>query len=38
VVFYTTPSAEKFVHAVLNCDTYKSIKGQLLPKAGWFKW
>jgi membrane-bound metal-dependent hydrolase YbcI (DUF457 family) len=38
VVFYTTPSAEKFVHAVLNFDTYKSVKGQLLPKAGWFKW
>ena len=38
VVLYTTPSAEKFVHTVLNFDTYKSIKGQLLPKAGWFKW
>jgi hypothetical protein len=38
VVFYTTPSAEKFAHTVLNFDTYKSIKGQLLPKAGWFRW
>jgi hypothetical protein len=37
VVFCTTPSAEKFVHTVLNFETYKSIKGQLLPKAGWFK-
>ena len=38
VVFLTTPSAERFVHTVLNFDTYKSIKGQLLPKAGWFRW
>jgi hypothetical protein len=38
VVFFTTPSAEKFVHTVLNFDTYKSIKGQLLPRAGWFRW
>jgi hypothetical protein len=38
VVFYTTPSAEKFVPTVLNFDTYKNIKGQLLPKARWFKW
>ena len=38
VVFFTTPSAERFVHTVLNFDTYKSIKGQLLPKAGWFRW
>lgn len=38
LVFITTPSAEKFVHSVLNFDTYKSIKGQLLPKAGWFRW
>jgi hypothetical protein len=37
LVFVTTPSAEKFVHTVLNFDTYKSIKGQLLPKAGWFR-
>ena len=37
LVFYTTPSADRFVHTVLNFDTYKSIKGQLLPKAGWFK-
>ena len=37
LVFFATPSAEKFVHTVLNFDTYKSIKGQLLPKAGWFK-
>ena len=38
LVFFATPSAEKFVHTVLNFDTYKSIKGQLLPKAGWFRW
>ena len=38
LVFFTTPSAEQFVHTVLNFGTYKSIKGQLLPKAGWFKW
>jgi LexA-binding, inner membrane-associated putative hydrolase len=38
LVFLTTPSAERFVHTVLNFDTYKSIKGQLLPKAGWFRW
>ena len=38
LVFFTTPSAERFVHIVLNFDTYKSIKGQVLPKAGWFKW
>ena len=38
LVFFTTPSAEKFVQTILNFDTYKSIKGQLLPKAGWFKW
>ncbi len=37
LVFYTTPSADRFVRTVLNFDTYKSIKGQLLPKAGWFK-
>src|SRR4029453_8474484 len=37
-LFFTTPSAERFVHTVLNFDTYKSIKGQLLPKAGWFRW
>jgi hypothetical protein len=38
LVFLTTPSAERFVHTVLHFDTYKSIKGQLLPKAGWFRW
>ena len=38
LVFFATPSAEQFVHTVLNFDTYKSIKGQLLPKAGWFRW
>ncbi len=37
LVFYMTPSAEKFVYTVLNFGTYKSIKDQLLPKAGWFK-
>ena len=37
LVFFTTPSAEQFVQTVLNFGTYKSIKGQLLPKAGWFK-
>ena len=37
LVFFMTPSAERFVHTVLSFDTYKSIKGQLLPKAGWFK-
>jgi hypothetical protein len=37
LVFCMTPSADRFVHTVLNFDTYKSIKGQLLPKAGWFK-
>ena len=37
LVFFATPSAERFVHTVLNFDTYKSIKGQLLPKAGWFR-
>ena len=38
VIFFATPSAEKFVQTVLNFDTYKSIKGQLLPRAGWFRW
>jgi hypothetical protein len=38
VVFYMTPSAEKFVQTVFNFDTYMSIKGQLLPRAGWFRW
>ena len=38
LVFFATPSAERFVHTALNFDTYKSIKGQLLPKAGWFRW
>src|SRR5215470_2110153 len=37
LVFFTTPSAEQFVQTVLNFGTYKSIKGQLLPKTGWFK-
>ena len=37
LVFYMTPSADRFVRTVLNFDTYKSIKSQLLPKAGWFK-
>src|ERR1043166_6421817 len=27
LVFFTTPSAVKFVHTVLNFDTYKSIQG-----------
>ena len=38
VIFFATPNAEKFVQTVLNFDTYKSIKGQLLPRAGWFRW
>ena len=38
VIFFATPSAEKFVQTVLNFDTYKSIRGQLLPRAGWFRW
>jgi hypothetical protein len=38
VVFYMTPSAEKFVQTVLNFDTYRSIKSQLLPRSGWFRW
>ena len=37
VVFYMTPSAERFVKTVLSFDTYKSVKVKLLPKAGWFK-
>ena len=37
LVFFMTPSAERFVKTVLSFDTYKSVKVKLLPKAGWFK-
>jgi len=37
LMFYMTPSAEKFVRTVLSFDTYKSVKVKLLPKAEWFK-
>jgi membrane-bound metal-dependent hydrolase YbcI (DUF457 family) len=37
LMFFVTPSAERFVKIVLSFDTYKSVKVKLLPKAGWFK-
>ena len=37
LVFYMTPSTERFVKTVLSFDTYKSVKVKLLPKARWFK-
>ncbi len=37
LVFYITPSTERFVKTVLSFDTYKSVKVKLLPKARWFK-
>lgn len=37
-VFFLTPSAEPFTQAVFSANAYKQIKGQLLPKAGWFNW
>lgn len=37
VMFYMTPSADKFVKTVLSVETYKSVKVKLFPKAGWFK-
>jgi hypothetical protein len=37
LVFYMTPSAEKFIKTVVSFETYKSVKVKLLPKAGWFK-
>jgi len=37
LVFYMAPSSEKFVKTVLSFQTYKSVKGKILPKAGWFK-
>jgi len=37
LVFYMTPSTERFVKTVLGFDTYKSVKVKLLPKARWFK-
>jgi membrane-bound metal-dependent hydrolase YbcI (DUF457 family) len=37
LVFYITPSTERFVKPVLSFDTYKSVKVKLLPKARWFK-
>src|SRR2546425_855094 len=36
LVFYMTPSTERFVKTVLSFDTYKSVKVKLLPKARWF--